>query len=169
MMERARWTRRRWLSLALAGEAGSLALPAQGAGPAGVIDWPPLLDIEGRAITVDSWRGVPAVIVFWATWCAFCKRHNAHVDTLFRSVDGSGLRVLGVVLDADATAARLYMKVQGYRFPVVVDDGRLRVRFTERRVIPMTCTVGGDGRLLQCIPGEMAQADVLGLARLART
>ena len=168
MMERARLTRRRWLSLALTSEAGWLALPAQGAEPAGVIDWPPLVDIEGRAIAVESWRGIPAVIVFWTTSCAFCKRHNAHIDRLFRSADGSGLHVMGVVLDSDAAAARQYMKVQGYRFPVVVDDGRLRARFTERRVIPMTCTVAGDGRLLQCIPGEMAQDDVLGLARLAR-
>ena len=76
---------------------------------------------------------------------------------------------MGVVLDANAAAARQTMMVHGHRFPVVVDDGRLRARFTERRVIPMTCIVGGDGRLLQCIPGEMARDDVLGLSRLART
>ena len=51
----------------------------------------------------------------------------------------------------------------------VQDDGRLRGRFTERRVIPMTCTVAADGRVQRCIPGEMAEDDVLELARIART
>ena len=48
------------------------------------------------------------------------------------------------------------MKTQGYRFLVVADYGRMRTRFTERRVLPMTCIVAADGRLQQCIPGEMA-------------
>jgi thiol-disulfide isomerase/thioredoxin len=161
------YTRRRWIGFALAANAGRLALPAQATKPNSAIDWPALVDIEGRAIAADSWRGVSAVIVFWATWCPYCKRHNRHIDALFRSVDGNQLRVMGVVLDADASAARQYMKTQGYRFPVVTDDGRLRSRFTERRVIPMTCTVNADGHLLQCIPGEMAHDDVMGLARLA--
>ena len=74
-----------------------------------------------------------------------------------------------VVMDADGVDARKYMHAQGYRFPVVQDDGRLRRRFTERRVIPMTCTVAADGRVQQCIPGKMAEDDVLNLARMART
>jgi thiol-disulfide isomerase/thioredoxin len=164
MTTRHHWTRRRWLGVALAGQTGWTALPAPAAGPAEVIDWPALVDIDGRTVAADSWRGVPAVLVFWATDCAYCRRHNAHVDRLFRSVDAQRLRVVGAVMEADALAARHYMAAQDYRFPVVADNGRLRARFTARRVVPMTCTVGADGRLLQCIPGEMAGDDVLALA-----
>jgi len=168
MMSSHDWTRRRWLGVALAGQAGWAALPARAAGPADVIDWPTLVDIDGRTVAAASWRGIPAVVVFWATDCAYCRRHNAHVDRLFRSVDPHRLRVVGVVMAADAVAARHYMTAQSYRFPVMADNGHLRARFTQRRVIPMTCTVGADGRLLQSIPGEMAEDDVLGLARGAK-
>jgi hypothetical protein len=37
-----------------------------------------------------------------------------------------------------------------------------------RRVIPLTITVDRQGRLREIIPGEMAEADVLALATLAR-
>lgn len=161
-------TRRRWLALALAAQAGWAALPADAAGPADVIDWPALVDIDGRTVAADSWRGIPAVLVFWATDCAYCRRHNAHVDRLFRSVDPHRLRVMGVVMQANVIAARHYMLAQDYRFRVIADNGRLRARFTQRRVVPMTCTVGADGRLLQCMPGEMSEDDVLGLARGAK-
>ena len=162
------WTRRRWLGAALAGQASWAAPTAHAAVPSDVIDWPALRDIDGRTVAAASWRGLPAVLVFWATDCAFCRRHNAHIDRLFRSVDPHRLRVMGVVMEADAAAARHYRVAQDYRFPVVADNGRLRARFTQRRVIPMTCTVGADGRLLQCIPGEMAEDDVLDLARGAK-
>ena len=100
------YNRRRWIELALAAPVGGLTLPVFAAKPDSVIDWPALADIEGHNIAPDSWRGVPSVIVFWATWCAYCKRHNTHIDALFRSMDGSRLPVMGVVVDADAAAAR---------------------------------------------------------------
>jgi hypothetical protein len=43
----------------------------------------------------------------------------------------------------------------------------LRSQLTDRRVIPMTCLVDRNGRPGLCIPGEMAEADVLALAKLA--
>jgi thiol-disulfide isomerase/thioredoxin len=155
------WSRREWL-----GALGLAALPgAARAAPA--IEWPPLTDIDGQTIDPAGWQGVPAVVVFWATWCAFCRRHNAHVDKLHRSMPVNRLRIVGVVIDGDAASARRYMNAAGYGFPVVLDQGRLRQRFTPRRLIPMTCTVDRHGQLGQCFPGEMSEADVLEFARLA--
>ena len=84
---------------------------------------------------------------------------------LFRSaVDPQRLKVLGVVEGGDAAAARQEAARRDWRFPMVIDDGRLRARFTPRRVVPMTCLLAVDGRLAQCIPGEMSEADVMALA-----
>ncbi|MBA4176542.1 MAG: hypothetical protein C0505_08265 [Leptothrix sp. (in: Bacteria)] len=171
----AGWTRRRWLR-ALPGTAATVAATAgiTGAGtaagapqPGSLIEWPALVAPDGRGIDPAAWQGVPVVVVFWATYCAFCLRHNAHIEKLHRTLDPARLRVLSVALDRDPAAVQLYLRRHGYGFPVALDGGLLRLRFTSRRVIPMTCTVGADGRLLQCIPGEMAEADVMELGRLA--
>jgi thiol-disulfide isomerase/thioredoxin len=106
------------------------------------------------------------VVVFWATYCPYCKRHNAHIDKLHSAVQGQSVRVLGVALDSDADAVRRYMASNAYRFPVALDGGRLRQRLTPRRVIPMTCLLDRQGRLLQAIPGEMVEDDVMGLIRV---
>jgi hypothetical protein len=74
------------------------------------------------------------------------------------------LRVLGVALDTDEAAVRRYMASNDFSFPVALDGGVLRKRFTQRRVIPMTCLLDAQGRLVQAIPGEMAQDDVMELA-----
>ncbi len=157
------WRRRQWLlaAPALGLAPGAWALPEAGK----AIAWPPLRSVQGQDLPPAHWAGVPTVVVFWATWCGFCRRHNAHVDRLQRSVDPAGLRVLAVALDTDAAAVRRYLQQTGYGFTTVADGTALRERFTPRRVIPMTCTVGADGRLLQAIPGEMSEDDVMGLAR----
>ena len=154
--------------LLLAGSA--LLLPPRApAQAARVIDWPAITLLDGTTLSPASWQAQPAVVVFWATWCAFCKRHNVHVEALHRASRGQ-LRVLGLALDRDADAVRQAVVRHGYSFPVALDDGSLRARLTSRRMIPMTCLIDRQGRLLQAIPGEMAADDVLGLARqLQRT
>jgi thiol-disulfide isomerase/thioredoxin len=109
------------------------------------------------------------VVVFWATWCAYCERHNAHVDQLHRTLAGRPLRVLGAVIDGDPSSVRRYMTNHGYTFPVTLDAEPLRSRLTTRRSVPMTCVIDANGRLKQAIPGEMFESDVLELARLAST
>jgi thiol-disulfide isomerase/thioredoxin len=133
------------------------------------MDWPRVQLVDGSSVAPEDWADASAIVVFWATWCAFCKRHNAHIDQLFRSLDGSGPHVLGVAMDGDVVAVRRYMQVNGYRFPVTLDKGMLRHRFTARSVIPMTCLVDRLGQVRQCIPGEMSESDVLGLRKALAT
>jgi thiol-disulfide isomerase/thioredoxin len=157
--------RRELLLAGVAAPAARIA-GAQAGHAAPAVEWPPVRLLDGSTLSPTSWLGQAAVIVFWATYCPYCKRHNAHVDRLHRAVQGTALRVMGVALDSDADAVRRYMVDNGYRFPVTIDDGTLRRQFTPRRVIPMTCVLDGQGRLLQAIAGEMAEDDVLGLPRM---
>ena len=133
--------------------------------PVKPVEWPEITLLDGGRLDPASWHGRPAVVVFWATYCPYCKRHNAHVDKLYRATQGQPLRILGVALDNDEETVRRYMAVNGYGFPVGMDGGRLRQRLTTRRVIPMTCTLDLQGRVVQAIPGEMSEDDVLGLAQ----
>lgn len=133
--------------------------------PPPAIEWPEIRLLDGGVLSPDSWHLQPSVVVFWATYCPFCQRHNAHVDRLHRESRGQPLRVLGVALDGDAASVRHYMARHHYTFPVALDGGDLRHRLTTRRVMPMTCLIDQQGRLLQAIPGEMSEADVLGLAQ----
>lgn len=161
------WHRRQWLQalpalwpgLAATGLLPSLASAADD--PAwSALDW-----LQGEPVAPG--QGVPMVLVFWATWCAYCRRHNVHVDRLHTRVKGR-LHVVGIAVESDAAAVRAYLRSTGFRFPVALDNGALRRRHTERRMVPMTCTLDRDGRAGLCIPGEMSEDDVLGLAKLAR-
>jgi thiol-disulfide isomerase/thioredoxin len=160
--------KRRQLVLAAGAAPWVRQASAQANEPGQVVAWPAITLLDGSTLSPASWQGQAAVVVFWATYCPFCKRHNAHIDQLHRAVQGQPLRVLGVALDTDADAVRRYMASNGYSFPVALDGGSLRQRLTPRRVIPMTCVLDRQGRLVQAIPGEMFEDDVLDLARVLR-
>ena len=135
-------------------------LPASGAS----IEWPALKLLDGKTLPAQAWRDSAAVVVFFSVYCAYCMRHNAHIDKLHGMIGTRPVRILGAAIDRDAEAVRRYVAVNRYRFPTVADAAALRERFTPRRVVPMTCVVDRAGRLMQAIPGEMAEADVLELA-----
>ncbi len=134
------------------------------------VDWPTLPMLDGKPTEPAQWRGQFSVLVFWATWCPFCRRQNAHLDKLYRAMQGQGLRVLAVSVDGDAAKVQRYMQTNNYAFPVALDSAAdLRARITERKVIPLTCVIDRQARLTQMIAGEMFEEDVFDLARQALT
>jgi thiol-disulfide isomerase/thioredoxin len=159
--------KRRECVIAGLGAALGTAARAQSTAIGSAVEWPVIRLLDGPSIEPNAWRGHAAVLVFWETYCAFCKRHNAHLDKLYRATRGQPLMILGVAMDADPQAVRDYMAGNGYSFPVTLDAGGLRARFTRRRVIPMTCLIDRQGRFLQAIPGEMSEDDVMSLGQLA--
>jgi len=152
--------------------AATPGLRAQGliAGPlatGALMPWPAIALLDGSVLPPDAWRDTGAVIVFWATWCPFCKGHNPHVQKLHEALAGQPVRVLGVALDKDPELVRRHAAREGLRFPMAMDDGRLRALLSPRRVVPLTCVLDRSGRLRQAIPGEMFEEDVLELGKLA--
>lgn len=124
------------------------------------IDVPDLALLGGGVMPRAAWAEAPTVVVFFAAYCAFCKRHLPRIDTLYRS---GAVRVLGVMLDADVATATRYAQRLDLHFPVTLDDGSLRRRFGARQVVPLTCLVDRASRLLMSIPGEMSDDDVMAL------
>ena len=141
----------------------SAAVSAQASPPP--VAWPTLRLVDGRTVAADHWQGRPMIVVFWATWCGFCERHNARMQRLFESLGGRAPQILGVSIDGDAASVGRLALRRGWSFPLVVDDGSLRRQFTARRMVPMTCLLDARAVVRQCIPGEMSEDDVMGLAR----
>ena len=140
-----------------------LATSVSASAPA-AINWSTLQLLGDSTDGPAAWAGLPVVVVFWATWCPYCKRHNAHVEKLYQYSLGKSFRVLGVSDEPDAQKISRYMLTNQFHFPVAMGTASFRTQFTTRSVVPLTCLVGTDGHLLQVTAGEMQQDDVMSLA-----
>jgi thiol-disulfide isomerase/thioredoxin len=162
--------KRRLAVTALAATAASSWWPAATAAPAEpgqAVAWPEVGLLDGGRFGPAQVAGRAVVVVFWSTTCPFCRRHNQHVEKLHRAAAGRRLSVLGVARDRDIAVVRHYAGQQGYTFPITTEQAPLAAALSARRVIPLTATIDRGGRLLQVIPGEMFEEDVLELLQLA--
>lgn len=90
-----------WILVAALFAAVSLGLSAQDArpriGPAGKA---PLLKLEpvggGVPISLEQFKGKPVLVVFWATWCGYCKSEMPLLKQLSDTYVAKGLRVVTV-------------------------------------------------------------------------
>jgi thiol-disulfide isomerase/thioredoxin len=156
---------RRQLLLA-AGFMATLPWPqvfASESAPSRTMDGSGLVTLERVPLEPAVWFGRPLVLVFWATWCPYCQRHNARLDALYQASALHATAVLGVTLETDALAVRTHVRRQGWHFPVAMADKKFRAQWTDRKVVPMTCLVSASGELLKMVAGEMSPEDVMSL------
>lgn len=79
-----------------------------------------LADATGAKRTLDSLaQGRPTVVVFWATWCPYCKALLPHLERLSRTYPAQVAIVAIDVWDEPEVDPYAWMRAQGYGFAVL--------------------------------------------------
>ena len=106
---------------------------------------PPLAgtDLQGLFRSLESLRGQPVLVHFWATWCPICRLEQDSIEAI-----AADWVVLTVALeDTPAEELRAFMAREGLSFPVLRDaDGSLAGRYGVRGV-PTSFVVDPAGRI----------------------
>lgn len=116
---------------------------------------------RGPAIQLSEWKGAPALVNFWATWCAPCREEMPAIERLAK--ERKGLRVLGLSIDAQGwPAVTPFLRQYSIGFPVALADRRVlrAFGFSEKPTLPQTFLFGADGRLLFKFDTALSEADL---------
>src|SRR3984893_17252470 len=62
---------------------------------------------DAARLAREAGAGRPAVLHFWATWCAACEDEFRHLGPLFNALPGRGVAVELVSIDAPETRGRI--------------------------------------------------------------
>lgn len=60
-------------------------------------------DLNGKPVSLSSFKGKYVLVDFWASWCAPCRAENPTVVKAFNTYKDKGFAILGVSLDAQNT------------------------------------------------------------------
>ncbi|HSV34620.1 MAG TPA: TlpA disulfide reductase family protein [Ramlibacter sp.] len=117
----------------------------------------------GASLTMQSLRGKPLLLNFWATWCPPCVEELPLLDAFFRENSAKSWQVLGLAID-QPSSVRKFLQQTPVTFPV----GMAGMGGTELAKalgnlsggLPFTVVIGADGRVLQRRMGRVTAADL---------
>ena len=123
-----------------------------------------LAGTDDKPVALESFRGKPMIVNFWARWCAPCR---VEIPELIRIHDRhvkKGLLVIGIGLEDKAESVRDFMKAyeMNYRVLLARDKGidLMQALGNGKAGLPFTVVVNRRGEIVASKLGAMNKADL---------
>jgi thiol-disulfide isomerase/thioredoxin len=131
-----------------------------------------LVDLQGKKVSLDQYRGKAVVIDFWATWCGPCKVEIPWFEQFQTQYAPQGLTVLGVSTDPldDPDPSKTGPKVAAFvqqnhmNYPVLLVNEQITRAYGGLDVIPMSFFIDRTGKVVASTmglaPRDEIEADI---------
>jgi thiol-disulfide isomerase/thioredoxin len=108
-------------------------------------------DLEGKDVSLSSFKGKVVLLNFWATWCGPCKAEIPMFVELQKQYASQGFTMVGYSVDDDAPKARAFATEYKMNYPILLGLGREDVQeaFGPMYAIPVSVMIDRQGRVCQ--------------------
>jgi thiol-disulfide isomerase/thioredoxin len=120
-----------------------------------------LRDLTGKTVTLESFRGKPVLLDFWATWCGPCRLSIPLLQEFYSKNKETGLVVLGLNMDDEPSGVFAFVNRYKMTYPVLFAGNSTVPADYEVEGIPHFVFVDPQGRILRVYQGfspEMAES-----------
>lgn len=113
--------------------------------------------LQGQKLSLDSLRGKPVLVTFWATTCPGCVKEMPHLVELYNELGPQGLEIVALAMDYDPEEqVREMVKLKQLPYTVARDsDGSAARAFGDVKLTPTSFLISPEGRIVQQKLGEM--------------
>jgi len=77
--------------------------------------------VDGKKVSLSSYKGQPVWLTFGATWCAPCQAEAPDIQAAYEKFKGDGLVVLSVSISEDSATVLDYGRRIGLTYPQIAD------------------------------------------------
>jgi thiol-disulfide isomerase/thioredoxin len=130
-----------------------------------------LVSSEGKPIALESFRGKPLIVNFWARWCAPCRVEIPELIKTQEKYGKRGLTVIGIGLEDKAESVRDFMKAYEMSYTVLLAKSGgielMQALGNTRAGLPFTVAIGPNGNIVASKLGAMNRAELDAAAEAA--
>ena len=87
--------------------------------------------VDGSSVSLESLKGVPVLVHYWATWCEPCKVDIAQIKELYTKYGPKKFAVVGIALDTDKAQLAKSLGQKPIPWPQLHEAGGLDGRLAE--------------------------------------
>ncbi len=103
---------------------------------------------------LDSFRGKPVVVNYWASWCLFCIAEMPDFQKVYESVSDR-VEFLGVNIQDDLDEAKRLAEVTKVRYPLASDPDGAAYKRLKGFSMPTTWFIDAEGRVVERFSGPL--------------
>jgi thiol-disulfide isomerase/thioredoxin len=107
--------------------------------------------VDGRQVSLESLRGTPVLVHYWATWCEPCKVDMAQIRELVAKYGPKKFAVVGIALDSDKPQLEKFLKSKPISWPQLHEAGGLDGRLAEELgvlTLPTMILLDAEGKVV---------------------
>ena len=107
--------------------------------------------MDGKKVSLESLRGTPVLVHYWATWCEPCKVDIAQIRELSLKYGPKKFAVIGIALDSDKAQLQKFLAAKPLPWPQVHEAGGLDGRLAEELgvlTLPTMFLLDADGNVV---------------------
>jgi cytochrome c-type biogenesis protein len=123
-----------------------------------------LRDAAGVDVSLSDYRGQPVAMIFWASWCPYCRQEMPLLQNMYETYNDQGLVVVGVDLlgskGETQEKALEFVGQEGITFPILFDESGQVFSQYQGRGVPNLIFVDQEGVIVSTYPGAMDEQNL---------
>jgi thiol-disulfide isomerase/thioredoxin len=123
-----------------------------------------MLDLDGKPIRLEDYKGKVVLVDFWGSWCEPCMLQEPEFVRIYRDYHARGFEIIGIAMDQDRAAMRKAIATHGVTWRQHFEGEVVGEKVSQRygiRAIPVVYLIGPDGRVVRKIVGGGQQLSKL--------
>ncbi|MHB8507940.1 MAG: TlpA family protein disulfide reductase [Candidatus Dormibacteria bacterium] len=115
-----------------------------------------LVDLDGKAVNFDGFRGRPVLMNYWATWCIPCRAEMPDIQHAANSF-GNSVAIVGVDDAEDAPTIMAFLPEIGVTYPIWRDPTGKVETILHAPGLPYTIFIDRRGKVERVRLGQMTR------------
>ena len=127
-------------------------------------------DLDGKAGTLDQYKGKVVLVNFWATWCDPCYVEIPWLIEMQQKYESKGFTVLGISMDEEGKTAvapflaKERFSVNGQKlpmnYPIVIGNDEVADKFGGLLGYPTSFLISRDGKIVKKVQGLVSYDEI---------